>query len=97
MREQELRKKLREHTAEGMENLKGLIAESLECEESELDFLFENSTKKGDPAYLLNQAHALLAQTFAQAGESFRELNADTQDAYLSAVSDLIAEAESLL
>ena len=46
-----------------------------------------------DTAHVLTQARALLAQTFGSAGESFRELTADMQEAYLSAVDDLLIKA----
>ncbi|WP_157896495.1 hypothetical protein [Acidovorax carolinensis] len=46
-----------------------------------------------DTTTLLDQAIALLAQTHAQAGESFRELTPDAQDLFLCAVSDLVSRA----
>lgn len=49
-----------------------------------------------DTALVLTQARALLAQTFGHGGESFRELTPDMQDAYLSAVDDLLVKACTL-
>lgn len=50
-----------------------------------------------DPVTLLDQALALLAQTYGHAGESFHSLLPDVQDNYLSAVSDLIARAREAI
>lgn len=50
-----------------------------------------------DTAHLLNQAHALLAQTFGAGAESFQGLLPNVQDAYLSAVSALVAQAAQSL
>lgn len=47
--------------------------------------------------YPLTQARALLAQTHGQAGESFRDLTPDMQDAYMGVVDELLAKAIILL
>lgn len=49
-----------------------------------------------DATCLLDQALALLSQTYAQAGESFRSLTPDAQDHYLWAVRDLVARARDV-
>ncbi|MCY1366841.1 hypothetical protein D9M69_537480 [compost metagenome] len=49
-----------------------------------------------DTAWVLTQARALLAQTFGHGGDSFRELTPDMQDAYLSAVDELLVKACTL-
>ena len=48
-----------------------------------------------DPVTLLDQSFALLAQTHGHAGDSFRTLLPEVQDNYLSAISDLIAQARA--
>lgn len=53
-----------------------------------------DSTAAGYP---LTQARALLAQTHGQAGESFRDLTPDMQDAYMGAVDELLVKALGLL
>lgn len=50
-----------------------------------------------DAPYLLLQARALLAQTYADGGDSFHGLTRELQDAFLMAVADLIGRAEDLL
>lgn len=50
-----------------------------------------------DPATLLDQASALLAQAYGTAGDSFRSLLPDMQDNYLAAVSGLLAQARYLV
>lgn len=51
---------------------------------------------QADTALVLIQARALLAQTFGAGGDSFRELTPDMQDAYLSAVDELLVKACTL-